>query len=155
MEHLKLFVAHINIPKICRAKHQGLSLIKFIEELFKLQMLTEHIMHECIKKLLGNVENPEEEIKSLCKLLTTVGKSLDTNKACAHMDVYFSRMKELTRGGNVSSRMQFMLQVCISIMLRQFICLYDPHRILLSSVIANGAHIIWLQLHQHLLKFMK
>ena len=61
MEHLKLFVARINIPKVCRAKHQGLSLIKFIEELFKLQMLTEHIMHECIKKLLGNVENPEEE----------------------------------------------------------------------------------------------
>jgi len=95
-----------------KAKRQGLGLIKFIGELFKLQMLTERIMHECVKKLLGNVENPEEEeIESLCKLLTTVGQILDTNKARAHMDVYFSRMKELTKSGNVSSRMQFMLQV--------------------------------------------
>jgi translation initiation factor 4G len=97
-----------------KAKRQGLGLIKFIGELFKLQMLTERIMHECVKKLLGNVENPEEEeIESLCKLLSTVGAILDTAKARAHMDVYFSRMKELTKSQNVSSRMQFMLQVRI------------------------------------------
>ena len=96
-----------------KAKRQGLGLIKFIGELFKLQMLTERIMHECVKKLLGNVDNPEEEeIESLCKLLTTVGALLDTVKARAHMDVYFSRMKELTKSLNVTSRMQFMLQVC-------------------------------------------
>lgn len=95
-----------------KAKRQGLGLIKFIGELFKLQMLTERIMHECVKKLLGNVENPEEEeIESLCKLLTTVGALLDTPKARAHMDIYFSRMKELTKSPNVNSRMQFMLQV--------------------------------------------
>lgn len=97
-----------------KAKRQGLGLIKFIGELFKLQMLTERIMHECVKKLLGNVENPEEEeIESLCKLLTTVGQILDTPKARAHMDVYFSRMKELTKSHNVNSRMQFMLQVSL------------------------------------------
>ena len=96
-----------------KARRQGLGVIKFIGELFKLQMLTERIMHECVKKLLGNVENPEEEeIESLCKLLTTVGQILDTPKARAHMDVYFSRMKELTKSPNVNSRMQFMLQVC-------------------------------------------
>ncbi len=97
-----------------KAKRQGLGLIRFIGELFKLQMLTERIMHECVKKLLGNVANPEEEeIESLCKLLTTVGALLDTPKARAHMDVYFSRMKELARGGNVNSRMQFMLLVSL------------------------------------------
>lgn len=105
-----------------KAKRQGLGLIKFIGELFKLQMLTERIMHECVKKLLGNVENPEEEeIESLCKLLTTVGASLDTPKARAHMDVYFSRMKELTKSQNVSSRMQFMLQDIIELRERKWI----------------------------------
>ena len=95
-----------------KAKRQGLGLINFIGELFKLQMLTERNMHECVKKLLGNVVNPEEvEIESLCTLLTTVGGILDTAKAHKHMDVYFWRMKELTKSGNVSSRMQFMLQV--------------------------------------------
>jgi len=95
-----------------KAKRQGLGLIKFIGELFKLQMLTERIMHECVKKLLGNVDNPEEEeIESLCKLLATVGSMLDTQKARAHLDVYFSRMKELTKSLNVTPRMQYMLQV--------------------------------------------
>lgn len=69
-------------------------------------------MHECIKKLLGNVHDPEEEdIESLCKLMTTVGLLLDTQKGRAHMDVYFQRMRELTQNPNVTSRMQFMLQV--------------------------------------------
>lgn len=106
-----------------KAKRQGLGLIRFIGELFKLQMLTERIMHECVKKLLGNVENPEEEeIESLCKLLTTVGQILDTQKARAHMDVYFSRMKELCKSGNVNSRMQFMLQVCAIVARIRFRC---------------------------------
>jgi translation initiation factor 4G len=74
-------------------------------------MLTESIMHEA-KKLLENVDNPEEEIESLCKLIMTFGGILDTQKAKAHMDVYFSRMKELTRSFHVTRRMQFMLQVC-------------------------------------------
>ncbi|RPD71919.1 ARM repeat-containing protein [Lentinus tigrinus ALCF2SS1-7] len=104
-----------------KAKRQGLGLIKFIGELFKLQMLTERIMHECVKKLLGNVENPEEEIESLCKLLTTVGQILDTPKARAHMDVYFSRMKELTKNPNIKYRLQFMLQDVIELRERKWV----------------------------------
>lgn len=101
-----------------KAKRQGLGLVKFIGELFKLQMLTERIMHECVKKLLSNVDNPEEEeIESLCKLLSTVGQLLDVPKAKAHMDVYFTRMMELTKSPNVNSRMQFMLQVCLLLVL--------------------------------------
>ena len=42
----------------------------FIGELFKFQVLTERIMHECIKELLSDVEDAEdEETESLCKLL--------------------------------------------------------------------------------------
>lgn len=105
-----------------KAKRQGLGLIKFIGELFKLQMLTERIMHECVKKLLSNVENPEEEeIESLCKLLSTVGQLLDTQKARAHLDIYFTRMNELCRSPNVNSRMQFMLQDVIELRERKWI----------------------------------
>ncbi|KAH8109548.1 armadillo-type protein [Phellopilus nigrolimitatus] len=79
-----------------KAKRQGLGL-----------MLTERIMHECIKRLLSNVNNPEEEeIEGLCKLLSTVGQSLDAH---SRTDVYLSRTKELANSSNVSSRMQFML----------------------------------------------
>ncbi|KAK7049437.1 hypothetical protein VNI00_006042 [Paramarasmius palmivorus] len=68
------------------------------------------------QKLLSNVENPqEEEIESLCTLLTTVGQVLDTAQAKAHMDVYFSRMKELTRSAKVRPQMQSMLQDVIEL----------------------------------------
>jgi len=63
-------------------------------------------MHKCVKRFLRNVDNPEEEeIESLCTLLTTVGSILDTRRARAHMDMYFSRMKELTKTLHVTSRM--------------------------------------------------
>ena len=91
-----------------------------------------------MKKLLGNVDNPEEkEIESLCKLLTTVGNSLDTQKARAHMDVYFSQMKELTKSPHVTPHMQFMLQVCE---FHYFQCasLTIFNRMLLNSVNVNG-----------------
>jgi len=105
-----------------KAKRRGLGLIKFVGELFKLQMLMERIMHECAKKLLGNIDNPEEEeIESVCVLFTTVGQLLDTPKARAHMDVYFARMKELTKNPNVNSRMQFMLLDVIELRERKWI----------------------------------
>ncbi|MCO5566113.1 hypothetical protein L7F22_019789 [Adiantum nelumboides] len=65
-----------------KAKRRGLGLVRFIGELFKFSMLTEKIMHLCIQKMLSNATTPEEEeIESLCKLLTTVGKLLDEGKA--------------------------------------------------------------------------
>ncbi|KAF8339398.1 ARM repeat-containing protein [Amanita rubescens] len=105
-----------------KARRQGLGLIKFIGELFKLQMLTERIMHECIKKLLSNAHNPEEEeIESLCTLMTTVGLLLDTQRARVHMDLYFQRMKELAQNLNVSPGMQFMLQDVLELRERKWV----------------------------------
>uniref|UniRef100_D8Q9X9 MIF4G domain-containing protein n=1 Tax=Schizophyllum commune (strain H4-8 / FGSC 9210) TaxID=578458 RepID=D8Q9X9_SCHCM len=95
-----------------KAKRQGLGVIRLIGELFKLQMLTERIMHRCVQKLLDNVYDPEEEeMESLCMLLTTVGELLDNPRARAHMDVYFARMKEWTKKTTVSPRVRFMLQI--------------------------------------------
>ncbi|KAI8347222.1 armadillo-type protein, partial [Mortierella sp. GBAus27b] len=94
-----------------KARRQGLGLIHFIGELFKVQMLTEVIMHECVKKLLANVKDPEEEeIEGLCVLMTTIGLQLDHEKAKSHMDVYFSRMGELTKNTKLPNRMRFMVQ---------------------------------------------
>lgn len=97
-----------------KAKRRGLGLVRFIGELYRLQMLTERIMHECIKKLLSNTENPEEEdVESLCRLLTTVGKGLDNPKAKQHMDIYFSRMNLIANSPKVSSRIRFMILVSL------------------------------------------
>jgi translation initiation factor 4G len=95
-----------------KARQHRLGLVKFIGELFKLQMLTERIIHECIKWLLSNIENPEVvDIESLCLLLVTVGQAMDNERARDHMNVYFSRMAVLVENNNISSRIRFMVQV--------------------------------------------
>ena len=121
-----------------KAKRQGLGLAQFIGELYKLQMLTERVIHKCVKKLLTNVENPaEEDIESLCRLLTTAGKLLDNPKACAHMDIYFTRMKGLGKSSNLVPRIQFMLQVSFVVHVQPMISSYFLFRI--SSSCANGS----------------
>ena len=102
-----------------KARRQALCLVQFITEMYKLQILTERAMHECIQNFLANVDNPEEEeIESLCRILTTVGKLLDIPKARAHMDIYFARMEKLRENSNVAPRMQFRLQVGSTVYVR-------------------------------------
>ena len=49
---------------------------RYIGELFKLKMLTEKIMHECLKKLL-RADDDEDSLECLCQLLTTIGQDID------------------------------------------------------------------------------
>ncbi|PKC06580.1 ARM repeat-containing protein [Rhizophagus irregularis] len=115
-----------------RAKRQGLGLICFIGEIFKSNMLTERIMHECIKKLLIFKGSPEEEeMESLCKLMNTVGEQLDHVKPNPHeqmkstqldhakakkyMESYFDRMEEISKLPNLSNRIKFMLMDVIDL----------------------------------------
>ena len=53
---------------------------RFIGELFKLKMLTEKIMHECLKKLLKS-DDDEDSLECLCQLLTTIGMDIDQNQS--------------------------------------------------------------------------
>jgi translation initiation factor 4G len=81
-------------------------------------MLTERIMHECIKKALQNVENPlEADLEAVYILLHSAGSLLDSPKARPHMDVYFSRLRELTLDGKIPNRIRFMFQVKVHIYL--------------------------------------
>lgn len=96
------------------AKRRGLGLIQFIGELFKLGMLTERIMNECVRKLLDFEGLPEDEtVESLCKLLKTIGYQLDTSeKSKSMMDMYFHRIGRMSDDKDLNSRMRFMLMVC-------------------------------------------
>ena len=97
------------------AKRRGLGLVQFIGELYKLNMLTERIMHECVKKLVDYEGVPDEaEVESLCKLLRTIGINLDqTDKGKPLMDVYFQRIKVMIDTPDLPSRLKFMLMVSL------------------------------------------
>lgn len=96
------------------AKRRGLGLVKFIGELYKLGMLTERIMHECVKKLVDYEGVPEEaEVESLSNLLRTIGASLDASeKGHAMMNAYFQRIGQMIETPGLQSRLKFMLMVC-------------------------------------------
>lgn len=91
-----------------KARRRSNGNIKFIGELFKLKMLTEVIMHDCIVKLLKN--HDEESLECLCRLLSTIGKDLDFEKAKPRMDQYFTQMEKIIKERKTSSRIRFMLQ---------------------------------------------
>ncbi|KAI1085839.1 hypothetical protein F5B20DRAFT_587736 [Whalleya microplaca] len=93
------------------AKRRGLGLVQFIGELYKLGMLTERIMHECVRKLVDYSGVPDEaEIESLSKLLRTIGGNLDdTDKGRLMMDAYFQRIKGMMELPDLPSRLHFML----------------------------------------------
>ncbi|KAK7433076.1 hypothetical protein QQZ08_000005 [Neonectria magnoliae] len=93
------------------AKRRGLGLVQFIGELYKLGMLTERIMHECVHKLVDYKGVPDEtEIESLSKLLRTIGANLDaTEKGRPMMDAYFQRIQTMADLPDLPSRLRFML----------------------------------------------
>ncbi|KAA6412503.1 MAG: hypothetical protein FRX48_03494 [Lasallia pustulata] len=93
------------------AKRRGLGLVRFIGELYKLGMLTERIMHECVKKLVDYEGIPDEaEVESLTSLLKTIGQNLDsTDKGRPLMDIYFGRINTMIDTEGLPSRLRFML----------------------------------------------
>ncbi|KAJ6786559.1 hypothetical protein PWT90_07317 [Aphanocladium album] len=93
------------------AKRRGLGLVQFIGELYKLGMLTERIMHECVHKLVDYKGIPDEaEVESLCKLLRTIGANLDeTEKGRPMMDAYFARIQTMIDLPELPSRIKFLL----------------------------------------------
>lgn len=80
---------------ITKLKRRMLGNVKFIGELFKQQLLKEKIMHECIKLLLGSLDDPnavpdDESIEAAAKLFLTIGKQLESPAASkAKLDAHY------------------------------------------------------------------
>ncbi|XP_043492134.1 eukaryotic translation initiation factor 4 gamma 3-like isoform X5 [Polistes fuscatus] len=99
-----------------RIRIKSVGNIRFIGELYKQGMLTTSIMHRCIIHLLD--QNDEDSLECLCKLLTTIGKDLESKSKYEEMQEYFCKMSEIVcrRGqSKISSRIRFMLQDVIDL----------------------------------------
>ncbi|KAK4014248.1 hypothetical protein OUZ56_026778 [Daphnia magna] len=94
--------------------------IIFIGELFKVNVISSNVMHQCIRKLLSHKED-EDSIECLCKLLTTVGKQLESSTLPDNgvrpnftnaqiMTSYIQTLQTIAGERKVSSRIRFMIQ---------------------------------------------
>jgi hypothetical protein len=99
-----------------KLKRRVLGNIRFVGELFMKGLIGEKIMHSCVMQLLSSVSDPEEEdIESLCKLMTTIGARIDHEAARSHMETYFARITEVSNNKKLSSRIRFMLMDLIDL----------------------------------------
>jgi len=100
-----------------KARRRKLGNVKFIGELFKSKLLSEKIIQECVKILFDSVgksrtdrETMEHHCELVYKLMTTIGKLIDTPKAKPFMQRYFDQFSKLSQDDNISSRIRFMFQ---------------------------------------------
>lgn len=96
-----------------KAKRRGLGLVQLIGELFKMDMVSKNVMKQCFLKLLGNVDDTDEEdIESAIKLLTTIGESYD-KESRDNVSGIMNRLQAIQKKDGVSSRVKFMIEVSL------------------------------------------
>ncbi|KAJ1334918.1 hypothetical protein BSLG_008072 [Batrachochytrium salamandrivorans] len=108
--------------RIAKVKRRSLGNTRFIGELYMThnKIISSNVIRNCISNLIRPDDNDpdEEELESLCKLMTTVGKALDAEEMAVKalpnapekfMDKCMGRMIQLTKKAGLSSRLEFML----------------------------------------------
>ncbi|ETV93411.1 hypothetical protein H310_12655 [Aphanomyces invadans] len=109
-------------------KRATLGHIRFIGELFKQGLLSSRTMHECIQRLFGNTDKPDEEsLECLCKLLATVGLRLEGRAATVPQEAalikqYFDIIATLSQAKDkLCTRVRFMLQDLIDMRANKYV----------------------------------
>lgn len=104
-----------------KLRRRSVGTVKFIGELYKIDMLTTKIMSWCVNTLLR--QQTEDKLECLCKLLTTVGQKMEQKtgdmKNYHSLAEYFKTMQMIVDKKipnlKVSSRVRFMLQDVIEL----------------------------------------
>ena len=109
-----------------QARKKAIGNIKLIGELGKLDLVSEAILHKCLKTLLkrGTNENLAErceDLECLTKIMQTVGKKLDQGQGKNLMDQYLERIKKIQSQKDLPLRIKFILQDIIDLRAKNWI----------------------------------
>lgn len=117
-------------------RQRKFGMLRFIGELVRKNMLKSSQMFDCIDNLLAESDQDgvskldakgriiwktqpdEEDLEALCKLLMTVGNTLEANSTTNEkikIDDYFKRLQELTKGKSLNSRIKFSVEELIDL----------------------------------------
>lgn len=102
------------------AKQKILGNVKFIGELYKLDMLGEPHLHKMLRSLItskssASSEKNCEDMECLAQLIKTCGKNLDTELGKQLMDQYFDRMEQYSLSSKYPPRIRFLLRDLIEL----------------------------------------
>ncbi|CAF3130422.1 unnamed protein product [Rotaria sp. Silwood2] len=131
---------------LIKAKRRKLGNIFFIGELFKLRMLTDSIMYDCIEYLLRD-KTDEESLECLCCLLRTIGKELDAkanekpmNKS--NLQKQYRKLDSIIKEQKTSSRIRFMIQDLIELRQAAWIPRRDqPKPVTIDEIHEQGSNL--------------
>lgn len=130
---VKLEYRHSLIEEEKKLRDRSACTVRFIGELYRMDMLTGKIMNWCVSTLLDG--SSEEKLEYLCKLLTTIGKKLDTKtgnevgdkKRGKDMTIYFNQMQKIVNQSDsntkISSRIKLVyihIDVVLTFIFRRF-----------------------------------
>lgn len=97
--------------KMAAAKRRGLGLVKFIGNLYILNMLNDQVILHCLRDQSKNIVDPSEDsLENLAQLINTVGPRFETsdrNKAALNM--IFDNVSQILENCKLPSRIRFML----------------------------------------------
>ncbi|KAG7882271.1 hypothetical protein KL937_000842 [Ogataea polymorpha] len=95
--------------KLAAAKRRGLGLVRFIGELYYLNLLSEKIIIKCLVDQLSDSDSPSEDtLETLTQLLTTTGAKLDSSNR-GPLDFAFEKINHIINNCQLSSRIKFKL----------------------------------------------
>lgn len=104
------------------AKQKILGNVKFIGELFKLEMLNAAILHKMLEQLLDRksrsyptLEDRCEDMECLSQIWRTCGNQLDTEKSKNLIDQYFDIMESKSNSSKYPPRIRFLLRDVIEL----------------------------------------
>eukprot|EP00937_MAST-01D_sp_MAST-1D-sp2_P000649 g649.t1 len=109
------------------AKKCALGHICFIGELYKKALISDRIIHECVIRLFGDVDRPDEEaLECLTQLLSRVGKTLEEttsdSKKLKTIKKYYKEIERMSEPDSpLSTRLRFLFKDLLDLRKNRFV----------------------------------
>lgn len=97
--------------KLEKIKKKILGNVRFIGELFNVNLITAKIILDCVNCLIDSFEreNNEDKLEGACVLLLTGGPSFERSKLKISTDEIYQRLENIEKNASISSKNKFKL----------------------------------------------
>jgi translation initiation factor 4G len=89
------------------AKKKTLGNVRFIGELFKVELITSKVILSCVDELITKSSQDEGNLEGACILLSTGGLSFERPKLVKETDRIFKILEEIMKKNTLSTKIKF------------------------------------------------